>query len=492
MKRQRRKFLAFDLGASSGRAVVGTLAGGRLALEEIHRFTNAPVDMRGTLFWDFPALWREVREALRLCAARGHAALDGIGIDTWGVDFGLLGRDGRLNGNPFCYRDAITEGMDAVIAGKMAPEKLYTLTGMTLGRVGTLPQLVGLGRERGGARLQQAETLLMMPDLFRYFLCGHRGVERTIAGSSFLTNVRTGAWCGPVLKAFGLPRRMLPPIIPTGTVVGRLNAGLAKASGLNRAPVVAVAGHDTLSAAAAAPVADAGTVFLSTGTWSVIGVERPDPVTSAEAMRRGFVNELGVHGVLFARNLIGLYLFENLKRSLAREGKALTYATMIQAARAARPFACRLDVSAPEFFVTDDPRAAIRTYLKRTRQKPVRTWPEAARAILEGLAWSYRSATRDLATLTGTSFRRISMVGGGTHNRLLCGMAADATGLDVMAGPAEATVIGNIGLQATATGALKDAEAIRVLARRSFEVKRYRPRDAAAWDEAERRRGIRG
>ena len=480
------RFLAFDLGASSGRAVVGALDAGRWSLDEIHRFPNGPVDMDGTLYWDFPGLWREIREGLRLCAAKGYARLDGIGVDTWGVDFGLLGRDGRLNGNPFCYRDAITEGMDTLIARVIAPEKLYAVTGMCPGRIATLPQLVGLSRECGGARLREADALLMIPDCLRYFLCGHRGVERTIAGSSLLTNVRTGGWSGTVLKAFGLPRRILPPIVSTGTVVGRLNVDLAAGSGLNRAPVVAVAGHDTLSAAAAAPIADEDTVFISCGTWSVVGIEPQRPITTAEALRHGFVNELGVSGVLFARNLIGLYLFENLKRSLAREGEALSYAAMIKAAEAAGPFACRLDVNAPEFLVTEDPRAAVRAYLKRTRQKPLRTWPEAARAILEGVAWSYRDTVRDLEAVTGRSFKRICMVGGGTRNRLLCRMAADAAGLDVIAGPAEATVAGNLGLQALATARLRDPDDIRAAVRQSFKLRTYKPRSMEAWNAGDR------
>jgi rhamnulokinase len=248
---------------------------------------------------------------------------------------------------------------------------------------------------------------------------------------------------------------------------------------------VAVAGHDTLSAAAAAPYADAETVFLSSGTWSVIGVLLPHPMTTTEAFRRGFMNELAVEGILLAKNLIGTYLFENLKRALARQGENLSYAEMVRAAAAARSFACRLDVGAPEFFVTEDPFASVQAYLKRTRQKPLKTWHEAARAILEALAWSFRDTIRDLSALTGRKFRRIGMVGGGTRNRLLCQMVADATGLEVLAGPAEATAAGNVALQAMATGVVCGTAEVRELVRASFPVRHYRPRFAESWNEFE-------
>ena len=484
MTQTRRRYLAIDLGASSGRALVGTMARGRLDLREIHRFANEPVAMGGTLYWDFPRLWQETCEALRRCARAGASMLDGIGIDTWGVDFGLLGRDGRLNGNPLCYRDAVTEGAVEVITGALPPSRFYALTGMAAGRVSTLAQLLGLRREAGGARLREADTLLMMPGLFRYFLCGHKAVERTAAGSSLLTNVRTGRWCGSVLKTLDLPGRLLPPIVPSGTVVGKLDSDLARRADLNQAPVIAVAGHDTLSAAVAAPHAGDDTVFLAAGTWSVVGALRPRPLTTAEVMDRGFVNELAPAGVLLAKNLIGLYLFENLRRAMVRRGRALSYEDMIRAVAASPPLVRRLDVGAPEFFVTDDPMESVREHLRRTGQKQLRGWPAVARVILEGLAWSYRGAVRELADLTGCSFTRISMVGGGTHNRVLCQMTADATGLEVLAGPSEATAAGNIGLQAVATGVLEDTTNLRDLVRESLPIRRYVPHNADAWNRS--------
>ena len=485
MTRKPGTYLGLDLGASSGRAVVGTVSQGRLALRQVHRFANAPVEMGGTLYWDLPRLWGEAREALRQCGQRGINRLDGIGIDTWGVDFGLLGPDGRLNGSPLCYRDKITAGAVERLHAVLSPERLYALTGMSASRVGTLAQLVGLRGEAGGARLRHAETLLMMPGLFRYFLCGHRGVERTMAGSTLLTNVRTGRWCGTLLKALDLPARILPPIVPPATLVGRLDTALAGEAGLDQVPIIAVAGHDTLAAAAAAPFADEGTAFISMGTWAVVGVIRQQPITTADALRRGFVNELGLDSVLFARNLSGLYLFENLRRALARRGVKVSYAAMVTAAAAARPFACRLDINAPEFFVTDDPMDSTRTYLERTGQQRLSAWPAVARGLLEGLTWSLRQALRDLAELTGQSLQRISMVGGGTRNRLLCQWVADATGLELLAGPAEATAAGNVAVQALATGRVDESNEIRDLVRSSFSLRRYHPRCGPDWDRHE-------
>lgn len=485
MPRTRHRYLAIDLGASSGRALLGTVARGRLDLREIHRFANAPVAMRGTLYWDVPRLWQETCEALNRCAQAGVPKLDGIGIDTWGVDFGLLGPDGRLNGNPFCHRDAVTDGAVEAITAALPPSRLFSLTGMAASRVSTLAQLVGLSREAGGTRLREAGTLLMMPGLFRFLLCGHGAVERTAAGSSALTNVRTGRWSRSVLETLDLPRQLLPPIVPTGTVVGTLGPDLASRVGVDPAPVIAVAGHDTLSAAVAAPYAGEDTVFLSCGTWSILGVLRSRPMTTPEALYSGFINELAPVGVLLAKNLTGLHLFESLRRAMARRGRALSYADMTREAAAAPALVRWLDVGAPEFFVADDPMKSVREHLERTGQKQLRGWPAVARAILEGLAWSYRGAARELAHLTGDAYTRISMVGGGTRNRLLCQMTADATGLEVLAGPPEATAAGNVGLQAVATGALEDIDDIGDLVRESLPIRRYLPRSADAWERSD-------
>jgi len=491
MKKSSDTYLAYDLGASSGRAVAGVLEDGHLRIQDIHRFPNAPVEMGGRLFWDFPALWQHAVDAMRACADEGHCELAGIGIDTWGVDFGLLGHDGTLLGNPVCYRDGATEGIEEVLAKTVGAEWLYRTTGMTVSRVGTLPQLCAM-RADDPARLRAAETLLLMPDLFRYFMCGHKAVELTSAGSTLLTNVRRRTWSPAVFAATHLPRRIMPGIVEPGTVVGRLHADLARAVGLNRAQVIAVAGHDTLSAAAAAPYVDERTGFLSCGTWSVLGVVQDEPRTCAEAMEKGFVSELGADCVLLVRNMMGLYLFENLHRALAATGHKQSYAQMVKAADAAKPFVSILDLAAPLFFSVDNPTDAIARFLAETGQHPIGAGGALMRLILEGVAWGHRSAVEDLVALEGRPLERLCLVGGGSRNALLCQMTADATGLEVIAGPAEATVIGNLGLQATATGRLRGTREIRDMVQRSFKLRKYKPRAKVAWDRhADRFREIR-
>lgn len=482
MKRTPDIYLGVDLGASSGRAVVARIDGRRLEMTEVSRFANAPCELGGTLYWNFLSLWGHVLDSMRICAEKGYGQLSGMGVDTWGLDFGLLGADGRLLGNPVCYRDDSTEGIERVLLAAIGKEELYRLTGLPPDRVITLSQLCA--RKRGGGldNLRIAQALLMMPDLFRYFLCGHKAVELTSAGSSQLLNIRTRRWCRTIFRKTGLPLRMMPGIVEPPVVVGRLHPRLAAESGLNRVPVIAVAGHDTLSAAAAAPWVDDDCAFLSSGTWSVLGAIRKSPITTAQAMRKGFVNELGVACVLFAKNMMGLYLFENLCRSLARDGKRVSYAQLIRDAAGAKPFSAVLDMSAPLFFTSQDTARSVRQFLRKTGQRTVRTTAAIARLLLEGLALSHRAAAHDLMTLTGNSLRRLCLVGGGSRNALLCQMTADATGLEVVAGPAEATVAGNVALQALATGRLSSHEAIRDMIRNSFSLRTYKPRSSKIWD----------
>ena len=473
--------LGFDLGASSGRAVVGVLRDRHLEIEEICRFPNGPVNMGGTLYWDLPALWSHVLEGMHRGARLSGGKVAGIGVNTWGVDFGLLAGDGRLLGNPICYRDSLAQGADAKVTAAVGRDRFYRLIGHVPGQVSTLSQLVGLRSGAGASRLNAADTLLMMPDLFRYLLCGHRAVELTAAGSSQMANARTGRWCAEVLRALRLPRRILPDIVTPGTVVGDLSDDVGRQTGLGRTPVVAVPGHDTAAAAAAVPFAEDDCAFISCGTWSVVGAIKDRPTTTAEAADLGFVNEFGLDSVLFVKNLMGLYLFENLRRAALREGRKMSYAQMVRDAAQAPPFACFLDLSSPLFFVSEDPEERIREFLRRTAQKVPQSPAVCLRAVCEGLAWSYRRALRDLGALTGRKLRRLCVVGGGIRNRLLCQMTADATGLEVIAGPAEATVAGNLAVQALATGALESIAGVRELVRSSFRLRRYRPGDTSVW-----------
>lgn len=475
-------WLAIDLGASSGRAVLGRLEHDRLALEEINRFPHGPVPLGGTLWWDVLRLWSGVLESLRACARGGIERLAGIGATTWGIDFGLLGPGGRLIENPVCYRDARTEGMDAAIREKFDDVGFYRRTGMAISRMGTLPQLLGLRRQHPEV-LERASSLLQMPDLVRYYLGGERSTEPTIAGSTLMTDVRRRDWSREVLAAFGLPAGILPEVGRCPETCGRLRPDLYAETGVRSAAVVAVAGHDTLSAFAAAPLAGPRTIFLSTGTWSVLGLAAPEPITTEAAIASGFLNELAVEGIAFVKNLMGFYLLEDLR---ARWGGP-SYEELVAAAEAARPFRAILDMEDPGFFAPEDPEAAVAAFLRRTGQAAAAgglSRGELVRGQLEGLALLYRRTVEELAAATGAKPDGISLVGGGCRNRLFCRLVADATGLPVAAGPVEATAVGNLGLQMAATGALGGPGDVRELAARSFPPQRHEPRPAPGWDEA--------
>jgi rhamnulokinase len=477
-------WLGIDIGATSGRAVLGRLARDRLVLDEVHRFPHGPVPLGGTLWWDVLHLWSGVLGSLRACARSGVGRLAGVGVTTWGIDFGLLSADGRLLENPVCYRDARTDGMDTAIRERYDDRKFYRHTGMAVSRMGTLPQLLGLRRQPGNV-LDRADLMLQMPDLLRFFLGGGRATEPTIAGSTLMTDVSRRAWSREVLDVFGLPAGILPPIGRCAEVNGGLAPALRAETGIGEAPVVAVAGHDTLSAVAAAPLAGPRTVFLSTGTWSVLGLAVPEPVTSDAAFGSGFLNELAVEGIALVKNLMGFYLLEDLR---VRWGNP-PYGDLVAAADAARPFRAVLDMEDPAFFAPENPEAAIAEYLARTGQAAAvgaagLTRGELVRGQLEGLALLYRRTLEELRAATGVDPDGICLVGGGCRNRVFCQLVADATGLVVAAGPVEATAVGNLGLQMAATGALGGPSDVRVLAARSFPPDRYEPHPGPAWDEA--------
>lgn len=483
MKKSTKVYLGFDMGASNGRAVLGLLDKGRLRIEEIYRFPNMPVELDGTLYWNFFCLWTHVLEGLRICSRRGYSSLSGIGVDTWGVDFGLLGRDGRLLGNPVHYRDNRTEGIERKLVRRVKAEDIYRLTGLAVGRVSSFSQLAAMNRSEAKRVLETADCFLMMPDLFRYFLCGKKACELTIAGSSQLLDVQTGKWCQRLFRTFDLPLGMMPKLITPGTIVGTLLPEIAVQTGMRAVPVIAVAGHDTASAAAAVPVAQPDTAFLSSGTWSVLGITMDKPVTSTKALKRGFMNELGLCSVLFVKNLMGLYLVEKLRQAWMKQGDKLSYADLVKSASEAKPFRFFLDINSPLFFTGQDTETAIRTFLRLSGQRTSAGRGEIMRTLLESLAFSYRQALEELKILTQKKFKKLSVIGGGVRNRLLCQFTADATGLEVVAGPAEATVIGNLCIQALATGELQDTSDIQGLVARSFRTVTYEPQASDCWEK---------
>lgn len=491
-------YLALDLGAESGRGLLGKFDGERLELEEVHRFPNGPVRVFDTLHWDLPRLYDEIKVALRKgagAAATSTSSLDGVGVDTWGVDFGLIGRGDTLLGNPVHYRDARTDGMLEAAFHRVPRERIYEITGLQFLPFNTLYQLLAM-RMADSPLLEVAETLLMMPDLFAWLLTGQRLGERTDASTTQLLDPRTGTWSDELCQALGLPRSILPELIEPGTEIGPLRRSLADELGI--APglsVLAPATHDTASAVAAVPVVRPAGVaevigppdwcYLSSGTWSLLGVEVPEPVITDETLKYNFTNEGGVAGTTrLLKNIMGLWLVQECRRTWARAGREWSYDELAARAEAARPFAALVDPDDATFLAPGDMPARLVAYCTRTGQAPPQDEGAFARCALESLALKYRWAIERLERILGTTIRTIHVVGGGTRNALLCQFTADACGRVVHAGPVEATAVGNVLLQAMGRGRIGSLADARAIVARSFPVVVYEPRDPSAWDDA--------
>jgi len=479
-----RNYLAFDLGAESGRAVLGTIKDGKLAAREVRRFPNGPISVAGRLHWDVPRLLAEMRQALIECA--GSGGLESIGVDTWGVDFGLIGRHGEMLGLPYSYRDpGIQTAMERYF--DLVPrEILYNLTGIQFMAFNSLFQLFSLVRE-GSPLLEAASDLLFMPDLFNYLLTGKKTTEATIASTSGFLNPRTQTWEKGLLEAMGVSSRILREILQPGTVIGPIERRLGKEMGLVGVPVTATAGHDTAAAVAAVPAEGGDWAYISSGTWSLVGVEVPGPIITSESRESNFTNEGGAGGrVRFLKNIAGLWLLQQCRKSWEKERK-WTYGDLIDAAEAAPPFGALIDPDSPDFLNPPDMPEAIASFCLKSGQTPPETIGAYARSILESLALKCRHVLDELERIRKRPFRTIHIIGGGCQNALLCHLTADAAGLPVIAGPAEATSAGNILVQAMAAGRVRDLEEIRRITRRSFVLNAYEPRPSTSWDEAFRR-----
>jgi len=485
-----RNYLALDLGAESGRGLLGRFDGQCLKLEEGHRFPNGPVLMLDTLYWDLPRLYAEVKTALAQGVARA-GELDSVGVDTWGVDFGLIGRGETLLGNPVHYRDARTDGMLAAAFERIPRERIYEITGLQFLPFNTVYQLLALSRSRSPL-LEVAETLLMMPDLFGWLLTGRRAGEKTNASTTQLLDPRSGAWSDELCNGLGLPRAILPELIKPGAVLGSLRRSVADEIGLTRPlTVTAPATHDTASAVAAVPAVTAaagGTpdwCYLSSGTWSLLGVEVSRPVINAETMRYNFTNEGGVAGTTrLLKNIMGLWLVQECRRTWARAGRDLSYEELTNRAQVAPPFAALVDPDDSTFLAPGDMPSRLAAFCKRTGQIPPSDEGALVRCCLESLALKYRWAIDRLETILGTIIKTIHVVGGGTKNALLCQFTADACGRPVHAGPVEATAIGNILMQALGGGQLSSVSDLRAVVARSFPVTVYEPIATSSWTDA--------
>jgi rhamnulokinase len=470
-------YLAFDFGAETGRAVLAHLHSGVITIEEVHRFPNEPVECSGSLHWDAPRLWLEIRKTL----SKLEVELNGIGVDTWGVDYALLGARGELLHNPYHYRDKRTDGVMELVFAKVSKDEIYRETGIQFMQINTLYQLFAAKRDTPEL-LNASRTLLTMPDLLNYWLTGNALCEFTNATTTQMVNAQKRAWSRNLMEKLELPVHLPAEIIEPGTIVGRLSEKLASHTALRGTPVIAPATHDTGSAVAAVAARD-GTAFLSSGTWSLLGTELDAPIITADALRLNFTNEGGVCGTTrFLKNVMGLWMLQCCRSSWTSRGQAYDYREFMELASREAEFAHLVDPDEETFLHPADMLTAVDDFCARTQQPRPKTPGAYARTVLESLAFKYRQVIGDLERLTKKPIQQIRVIGGGSKNHLLNQFTADATGKTVLAGPSEATALGNIGMQVLATGGAASLSEVRAMVDRSFPTEVFEPRDADKWE----------
>jgi len=477
-------FLAVDLGAGSGRVMAAKTDFTKIYLEEVHRFDNPGTELPGGAFWNPIGLYREILEGLRRAVERYGERIVAIGIDTWGCDYGLLDDRGELLGMPHQYRDQRFEGMAELMHGLLPEVQIYQHSGIRTNFYNSSLHLLAETRRKSPA-LAHASRLLFMPDLLAYWLTGRQAVERTVASTSQLLDPRTGDWAWEVIEALGLPKRIFGEVVAPGTVLGLLREEVVGATGAVGVPVLATASHDTASAVAGIPMSGEDNLWLSSGTWSIMGIETQQPITSEQAFAAGFCNELGVAGtVRFLKNICGQWLIQECKRQWALDGEDLDYAGIDELAKEAEPFTAFIDPDDASFASPGGMPEKIRAYCQRTGQAVPNKKGTILRVATESIALKYRVVYERLCALSGRRFSRLHAGGGGIKNELLSQATADALGIEVIAGPVEATSCGNLITQMIGTGYLPDYEAGRELIRKSFDFRSFTPQDSDAWDQA--------
>jgi rhamnulokinase len=477
-------YVAFDLGASGGRAILGAFDGKQLQIEEIHRFPNGMIRLLGHLHWDVLQLFEEMKHALALCAKRPEVTLESIGVDTWGVDFALIGKYRTLLGLPYAYRDPHVEGMMEAVFEIVPREEIFRQTGIQFLPINSLYHLVALTRAHSPL-LDVAEHFLMIPDLFNLFLTGEAVVEFTDATTTQCYDPRRGDWAWPLLEQLGIRTRIFSEIVPPGTVIGPLLPDIVEETGIGGVTVVAPASHDTGSAVAAVPATGDDWAYTSLGTWSLMGIEVPEPIITDRALSCNFTNEGGVCETFrFLKNITGLWLIQECRRVWAREGEDVTYQTIVQMAKGAAPHTACIDPDDPTFLNPMNMSEAIRRFCERTGQPSPSSQGEIARVIFESLALKHRYVLDMLREFRPKPFSTLHIVGGGTQNTLLCQFIANATGLRVVAGPVEATAIGNLLVQVMAKVEIDSLSDLRHVVRQSFPLVTYEPEETTSWEEA--------
>jgi rhamnulokinase len=480
-------FMAIDLGASSGRAILGRLDGGRIELEELHRFENGGIEIGGNLHWNLIGLFKEIKTGLRKAAEQG-VELSGIAIDTWGVDFALIDRHGTFLGFPYHYRDSRTSNVFDYAFKSVPREDFYEETGIQFMSINTIFQLIAM-KHNDDPVLGIADRFLMMPNALTYMLCGDISTEYTIATTSQAYNPATGDWAWGLIEALGLPKDIFPEIRQPGSVVGILHKSLADELGCGEVPVILVGSHDTASAVAAVPATgDKKWAFLSSGTWSLFGRELEKPLIDDAAMAANFTNEGGVGGrIRFLTNIMGLWLVQESRAEWARGGRKYSFAELEKMAREAEPFRSVINPNDESFVAPGDMPGRIQQFCKRTGQPVPETPGQVVRCAVESLALKYRQSVEELETVTAEPVEVLHLVGGGTQDKMLNQFTANAINRIVVAGPVEATATGNLLVQAMAAGEIGSLEELRRVVRNSFDTETYTPQDVDTWNEQYRR-----
>ena len=480
-----KKMLAVDLGASSGRGILGGYDGRKFTLQEIHRFSNDPVMMPGGFFWDTPRLLFEIKAAI--LAASHAGGVDSVGIDTWGVDYGYLDKTGALLSNPYHYRDTRTDGIQPyVFENLVSRSELYRTTGIQSMNFNTLYQMAADLRDRPWI-VENAQALLHMPDLLGYLLSGEKSSEYTVVSTGAVLDAKARDYARGILKKCGIPERLLLPVADPGHDMGALLPAIDEETGNTGARLVKVAGHDTASAVLAVPAEDEDFLYISSGTWSLMGIESPEPVLTELSEKYDFTNEGGVFGTIrVLKNIMGLWIEQESRRQWKREGRTYTFDELSAMALASEPLRSVIDPDDPLFSTAGNMPKRICEYCEKTGQHVPETPGEIVRCIFESLALRYRWTAEKLEELTGRRYPVINIVGGGTKEEMLSQFAADASGRIVRAGPVEATTLGNIAMQAIAAGEIGDRWEARRVIRDSFEMKEYIPHTDTknAWDDA--------
>ena len=483
----KKNYLAFDLGASSGRAILGTIEDGKISLKELHRFANGPVSINGGLFWNIVGLFSELKIGLGK-ALQETPDIEGIAIDTWGVDYTFIDSDGFIVGNPRNYRDPRTEDVMDYAFNKISKEKIYELTGIQFMSINSVFQLAASVRDND-KQLQIADKLLFTPNALTYLFCGNVSAEYSIATTSQIFNPKTKAWAWDIINALGLKPTMFPKIVPSGTIAGELLPSIQEELKCGPIKVILTGSHDTASAVAAVPVEPGSNwAYLSSGTWSLIGLELDEPLINAETLKANYTNEGGVGGkIRFLKNIMGLWLIQQCRDEWIRQGCEYSFGKMVELAAAAEPFFAFVDPNDQSFVTPGNMPQRIVDYCKKTGQRVPETHGQIIRIALESLAMRYRRSVIELEAITGKKIDVLHIVGGGCKNDLLNQFTANACGRKILTGPVEATALGNIIVQAMATGDVKDlAEARRIVAA-STELGTFLPQDAASWDKEYKR-----